>query len=276
MLDRFRWLGVAGLEFSSAGYTLLIDPFFTRPSAWDLFTLARVPADAFLAARCVPHGDAILITHGHYDHLMDVPDILRYTGARAYGSPNTCALLELHGIAAARLTCIYPGDQLELGPFSVEVFPGFHTRTPLDRLVNGPLSARLSAARLPLRLIDYRMDACYSFRVCAGTRRLLAGSHPTPADTFFLAPYLPPELLESTLRAVNPRLVVPIHWDDFTRPLSQPMRTMLSTRVQGLTGWPPIRRLNLDVFSRQVKAVLPKSQVLIPQMFQPHPLFFDR
>jgi L-ascorbate metabolism protein UlaG (beta-lactamase superfamily) len=274
--DTFRWLGVAGLEITSAGHTLLIDPFFTRPSLWSLLSQARVPADALLAARYTPRADYILVTHAHYDHLLDVPVVMRQTGAQAYGSPNTCALLELQGISPAHLTRVYPGDHLDLGPFSVEVFPGFHTSTPLDWLINGPLPAGLTSARLPLRLIDYRMDACYSFRICIGDRSLLVGAHSVPADIFFIAPYQQLELLENTLQAVNPHLVIPIHWDDFTRPLSQPLRPMLATRVQGLKGWPPIRRLDLAVYCEQVRAALPESLVLIPQIFQPYPLFPDR
>jgi L-ascorbate metabolism protein UlaG (beta-lactamase superfamily) len=161
----FRWLGTAGLELNYAGQRLLIDPFFTRPPVHALLRMARVTSNEALAQRLAPRADHILVTHPHYDHLLDVPAILQRTGARAYGSPSTCQILALHGIPAGQVRCIQPGDRLELGPFQVEVFPGFHTRTPADRLVNGPLAPRL---HLPLRLTDYRMDACYSFRIRAG------------------------------------------------------------------------------------------------------------
>jgi hypothetical protein len=75
-------------------------------------------------------------------------------------------------------------------------------------------------------------------------------------------------LLKRTLHAVNPRRVVLNHWDDFTRPLSQPLRPMLATRVQGLTGWPPIRRLDPAAFARQVQALLPAVEVLVPEIFR--------
>jgi L-ascorbate metabolism protein UlaG (beta-lactamase superfamily) len=266
----FRWLGAAGLAFQAGGRTLLIDPFFTRPPVRALLALERVRPDPALVARHAPPADYVLVTHAHYDHLLDVPEVLRLTGARAYGSANTCDLLALHGLPAARLTAIRPGDRLALGPFAVEVFPARHTHTPLDRWINGPLPDHLKRerSRLPLRLIDYRMDDCFSFRIQAGGQTLLVGNHPVPAGLLFLSPYHPDGRLGALLAAARPRLVAPIHWDDFTRPLSRPLRPMLVSRRQGLAGWPPVRRLDLAAFARQVKAILPEAHVLAPELFK--------
>jgi hypothetical protein len=116
------------------------------------------------------------------------------------------------------------------------------------------------------------MDACYTFRIQAGGQALLAGNHPAHADVLFISPYHPRAYLEPLFHAVSPRLVVPIHWDDFTRPLSQPLRPMLLTRRQGLTGWPPIRRLGLDGFAAMVRDFLPGARVLLPEIFRAYPL----
>src|SRR5512146_3140073 len=106
----YRWLGVAGLEFVSDGYTLLIDPFFTRPGKAAVLVGRRVAANAALVAMHAPHADAVLVTHPHYDHLLDVPEILNRTTARAFGSPNTCALLAYHGIQPQQINAIQVGD----------------------------------------------------------------------------------------------------------------------------------------------------------------------
>jgi L-ascorbate metabolism protein UlaG (beta-lactamase superfamily) len=264
----FRWLGTAGLELTFDQQVLLIDPFFTRPPLSALLRLARVPADEALAARHISRADHVLVTHPHYDHLMDVPCILRRTGARAYGSHNTCQILALHGIPGEQITCVQPGDRLALGQAQVEVFPGFHTRVPSARLINGPLSPHLSARRLPLRLTDYRMDACYSFNIQAGGQVIQAGSHPVRADVLFISPFQPPEAFHRTLRAADPRLVVANHWDDFTRPLDQPLRPMLTSWMQGAGRWPPVRRLDMAAWAANVQAVLPKARVLVPEIFK--------
>ncbi|MGE0378620.1 MAG: metal-dependent hydrolase [Planctomycetaceae bacterium] len=62
------WLGHGTFEIQTVGMTLLIDPFLTgNPSA------------STTAAAVKP--DAILITHGHGDHVGDAVEIARRTGA---------------------------------------------------------------------------------------------------------------------------------------------------------------------------------------------------
>ncbi len=58
-----------------------------------LFILVVVSGIAF------PRCDFVLVTHAHWDHLMDVPDVVLNTGATALGSANTCQLLALLGVA---------------------------------------------------------------------------------------------------------------------------------------------------------------------------------
>ena len=78
----FRWLGVQGLELSCAGQTLAIDPFFTRPPLSSLL-LRRVQPNLALAARLLARCDYVLVSHPHYDHILDVPDLLKRSGAPA-------------------------------------------------------------------------------------------------------------------------------------------------------------------------------------------------
>jgi hypothetical protein len=113
------------------------------------------------------------------------------------------------------------------------------------------------------------MDACFSFLLEADGTSILVGNHPVRAETVFVAPYLAAQVLDRFLVAANPRLVVPIHWDDFMRPLSEPVRAMLITAPQGLGSYfPPVGRLNLQLFEERVRAVLPGTRVRIPEMFR--------
>ncbi len=74
-----RWLGVAGLEFTLGDHTLLIDPFLSRPPLRNVF-MGRVYSDIQLIKEKIKKADHILITHAHYDHLLDVPAIATQTG----------------------------------------------------------------------------------------------------------------------------------------------------------------------------------------------------
>lgn len=266
----YRWLGTAGLEFATGGYTLLVDPFFTRPGKLALLSGRRVQSDAGLVAQHIQRADAVLVTHAHYDHLLDVPEVLRQTGARAYGSPNTCAVLAMHAIPDEKVTCVHPGDQLSLGPFEVEVMPAVHTPIPFQRLFNGPLAERMRLRpRLPLRLIDYRMDVSYSFRIHAAGQVILVGNHAAPADVLFISPFRSGGSTPEVYRAIHPRMVVLIHWDDFMRPLSSPLVATLVFPFHGpRAGRRIVGRLDLQAYSEQVAEVLPEARVVIPRLLR--------
>ncbi|MFN9945181.1 MAG: MBL fold metallo-hydrolase, partial [bacterium] len=62
------WLGTAGFRFVYQGYTLLIDPYLSRPSL--RATLARAPlaVDHRRLEALVPEADALLVGHTHFDH----------------------------------------------------------------------------------------------------------------------------------------------------------------------------------------------------------------
>jgi len=215
----FRWLGVAGFELSAPGMTLLVDPFLTRPPFYKLL-FGRTRPDAALLRQHLPRADAILVSHAHYDHLLDVAEIASYTGARVYGSANTSRLVEVCGVDPGQVVRVRAGEALaltrdpspckggadpHLRPFSVqgrgestslppargEMEGGtrestFHItflsgeHTPVPVFRPGRLPARL---RYPLRLRDFVMDEDFSFLIQVGETRVLAWHHwrPGPA-----------------------------------------------------------------------------------------------
>jgi len=72
--------------------------------------------------------EAIVITHGHEDHLGALPWVLRELGAdrapTVYGGPLTVAMarskLDEHKVRDVHLEDVAAGEQLELGPFGFE------------------------------------------------------------------------------------------------------------------------------------------------------------
>ncbi len=93
----FRWLGNAGFEFNLGSTTLLVDPFLTRPRQAQVF-FGRAAVDHEAIKEHVKAGSHILVSHTHFDHFMDVPEIALSTGAVIHGSANTCALARKLGI----------------------------------------------------------------------------------------------------------------------------------------------------------------------------------
>lgn len=121
----FRWLGVAGIELNIAGQILTIDPLFTRPPLRRLIA-GRVEPETGLVHEKLPLCDHILVSHTHWDHVMDVPALAKQTGAFVYGSPNTCHLLSACGVPIKQIHQVKAGDKLQLGKISVQVFLAKH------------------------------------------------------------------------------------------------------------------------------------------------------
>jgi hypothetical protein len=261
---RFRWLGVAGIELRLGARVLAIDPFFTRPPLRRA-VFGRVDPDRDLIAETMAGCNDVLITHAHWDHVMDVPEVVRNTGAVAWGSANACQLLAVCGVPQRQAREIRAGDRLELGPFRVEVMRARHRSVP--GFQPGALASDLEP---PLRVRDYRMDVCFSILVGVEGLRLLnwrsVRAEPAPrANVLFVDPHGGRCTYQTLIQRVQPQLVIPVHWDDFFRPLRGPIRP----------GWraprwvfPPVERVDLDKFSRMIGRIDPQVHVLVPEVLR--------
>ncbi len=253
----FRWLGAAGVRFKAGEQLLALDPFFTRPSLVEM--LRPVIPDPSLAAEKLPECNAVLVTHAHYDHLLDVPEVLRHTGAVAYGSSNTCQLLILLGVPPEQVNEVQVGDRLSLGAFEVEVIKGQHSPIPFGWIFNGRLALGL---RPPLRVQDYRMDVCLGYCITVmGVRVLVCAAEPQPAEVLFAVAQESKKYYFQLFKAVLPRTFVPIHWDNFTRPLNKPLRRLARPGRMHLWG--------LAMLARQT---VPGVNVIIPEIFREYTL----
>lgn len=75
---------------------------------------------------------ALVLTHGHEDHIGAVPYVLRHLSGPLYGPPLALALLapklEEHGIThPAGIEPIKPGERIEVGPFALEFIRVTHS-----------------------------------------------------------------------------------------------------------------------------------------------------
>ena len=101
------YLGASGLMIEHQRHVLLTAPFFSNPSFGQvrprvrklLRSTPRISSDTSIIERLLPRdadrATTILVGHGHYDHLMDVPYIAthRTTSATIYGGPSVRHML---------------------------------------------------------------------------------------------------------------------------------------------------------------------------------------
>jgi ribonuclease J len=145
-------LGEIGLNLmtvETADYLVVVDAGLMFPEDHMLGIDIVIPDFSFLRERREKVG-AVVLTHGHEDHIGAVPFLLREIQAPVYGTPLTLALLreklKEHGLMGeAELREIRPGENLRLGPFEFEFIPvphsivdgvGFALQTPQGILVH--------------------------------------------------------------------------------------------------------------------------------------------
>jgi L-ascorbate metabolism protein UlaG (beta-lactamase superfamily) len=261
----FRWLGTAGVEFEFAGERVLVDPYLSRFPIWNTLFGRPAPRRELIKKYLRP-AHAILVSHSHYDHLIDVPEICREFRATVFGSANTSAILAAYGISPALSRTVSAGDSFAAADFKITVFPGRHGRMLGGLPFTGPLPARLTP---PLRLSDFRMDTMLSFHLTAGGHSFLVWNDPEPtgappADVLFYCPLWGAQAAARVAHATQARWMVPVHWEDMFIPLDRPPRPMIVP-----PGWhsPWIRRMDPRSFTTALHEEIPGPQVIVPAPF---------
>jgi L-ascorbate metabolism protein UlaG (beta-lactamase superfamily) len=186
---------------------------------------------------------------------MDVPELVKRSGAIVFGSPNAGTLLDIHNINREKFQLIHPGDKTMLNGFQVEVFESPHTWIPAGSTFSGLIHPGL---RVPLRLRDYRMDFSYGFFIQADNLRLLInpGRH-YEADVLFISTQRSPAFYPPLLSAVQPRWLIPVHWDNFFLPIETPL-----VELKQPFG------MSLKRLKRILETYSPTTRWFVPEIFQ--------
>ncbi len=85
-----QWLGTAGFRIKFGGQVILVDPYLSRNQG-------ASPVQP-LDPKDIEKASHIFISHGHFDHLLDVPLIASRTSAVVYCSRETADSLEKAGL----------------------------------------------------------------------------------------------------------------------------------------------------------------------------------
>jgi ribonuclease J len=114
------------------GRIVVVDVGLRFPTA-DMMGIDLVLPDFDYLRKRVKDIEAIVITHGHEDHLGALPWVLRELGAtpEVYGGRLTMAMarskLDEHKLRDVPLEDLAPGEVVELGPFDLELIHLTHS-----------------------------------------------------------------------------------------------------------------------------------------------------
>ena len=237
------WAGVTTLLIDDGESALMTDGFFSRPHLLDVVFRPLSPSapriDGCLTRMSVDRLEAVLPVHTHFDHAMDSAVVAERTGARVVGGASAAQIGRGHGLPEDRVVVVTPGEPITLGAYDVTQIEAEHC--PPDRFPGGitePVTP-------PVKVKAYKCGEAWSTLVhhrpsdrrllivgSAGfVRGALAGQR---ADVVYLGIGqlgLQPEhylvdYWSETVRTVDARRVVLIHWDDFLRPLHKPLRAL--------------------------------------------------
>lgn len=233
------YLGTTTLLIDDGDTQLMIDGFLSRPSPWTVMT-STLTTDTALVDRILERAGAVrlkalFVVHSHYDHALDAPYIARTTGAQLHGSQSTLNIGRGGGLGNNQLSLFDPGREIAIGQFTVTILPSKHTpptfvNDNLGITIEKPLTqpAKVSAFTEGGTFDVLIRHSGHALLVKASSNYLHGALDGVKADVLFLATaqlgHQSPEFQDTfyaqTVSVVRPRLVIPIHWDDFFAPLS--------------------------------------------------------
>jgi len=278
-----KYLGTAGWEITDGTTVILIDPYLSRingpapPGGGSGHSLpgdtrrvygwndAASPDVAAIDSH-IQQADFILVTHTHYDHVLDVPHIARKTGAKVIGTESTENVMRAYDVPEEQLLTVRGGEDYQFSSFSLKVIPSIHS--PLDHKHYFSSATAPTGLKAPLTLEQIHPEGgtlAYLIRFHSHQILAFGGNNYIEREIVGLEPDVAligagasrKEIYDYSGRLMRdlhyPAIVLPTHWDNFLAPFEASQEPALEA---------------LQSFVQEIIAASPKTRVIVPKYFE--------
>ena len=253
-----KFLGNTNILITDGKTSILTDGFFSRPSISNVLW-GEIEPDYGVIEYCLEKAgihqlNAVIPVHSHFDHAMDSPIVAMKTGAKLIGSESTANIGRGLNFPEDQMVIVESGVPLQIGSMKVTLIKGKHWPYPdeelglklLNReiinLIVPPASAFEYFEGASYTIIVEHADASIAIHGSAGYISNILENY--VVDILFLG-MAGLETMDKSYNdnfqthvvdALNPKVIVPIHWDDFFVPLKKGLksRSLLEKLLQGM------------------------------------------
>lgn len=243
---KVTFFGTTTLLFDDGRDQILFDCHFTRPSLMKYISGSEgtdtALADELLRLHPMDRLKAMFISHTHHDHVMDAPYVANKTGAVIYGSSSAMNVAKGGNVPEEQMIEFKAGETYTVADYRIKVITSLHSK---PTILNNDLGETIDAPLMqPAKLRDYKEGGSFDFIVEHEGKTYiirpsfnyiegqLDGYH---ADVLFLGTAglakadeaTEQKFFEETIEKVSPKLVIPLHWDNFFSRLDQPATGMI-------------------------------------------------
>jgi len=119
---KLRWLLTAGFEIITDNYKILIDPYISRPP--NAIPQLNIKLDDIRDA------DAIFLSHGHFDHSFDIPELVKHSETKVYCSkPIKDMFIKKFKVKSENMVGVEAGQILDFEPdFKLTIIKSKHIK----------------------------------------------------------------------------------------------------------------------------------------------------
>ena len=223
------WWGTAGFRIKTGQEVILLDPYLSRNS--------QAQPKQYLTPQGIQEGDTIFISHGHFDHLLDIPALVKKTGAKVYCSKDVARTLLEKGTQAGKIHEV-SADGFKTESHGVEAEAFFSEHVIFDRalLAKTLWRTKWQIFRHLKLFNEYPAGQVLSWRFKVEDQIIhFFGSGGSPADEMEKLASKKTDILLVPLQGhsdicnialeyvhvMQPTVVIPHHQDDFYPPISQ-------------------------------------------------------